>query len=168
MEENKTSTNSSGIEKLCEGTTKQTRAPRSPEGKILAANKHPGGRPTKYCDDVASKIINAIRAGNYMETAAAFAGVDKTTLYDWMKQGAAGKSPEMEEFSNAIKRALAESEFIDLSLIQKAAREGAWQASAWRLERRFRDRWGKSLEVGDIKNKSTEELLALLEDADTA
>ena len=38
------------------------------------------GRPTKLTPDVQEKIVQAIRAGNYIETAAAYAGV---RMYVW-------------------------------------------------------------------------------------
>jgi hypothetical protein len=125
------------------------------------------GRPPKFNQEVADKIVAAVRAGNYMETAAAFAGIHKDTLYAWLKEGANKKTGQYRKFSDAVKRALGEAEASDLMLIQKAAKDGVWQAAAWRLERRFRERWGKSIAVEDLKSKSTEELLALLEEADT-
>jgi hypothetical protein len=80
--------------------------------------------------------------GNYMETAAAFAGVHKSTLYEWLKKGAKSKSGIYKEFSDAVKKALAEAEVRDVAIISQAAKE-SWQASAWRLERKFPDKWGK-------------------------
>ena len=44
-------------------------------------------RPTKLNFNTHNKIITAIRAGNYIETAAAYAGVNKSTLYEWLKRG---------------------------------------------------------------------------------
>lgn len=49
----------------------------------------PGGRPTKCTPERVGGITLAIRGGNFVETAAAHAGVDKTTLYDWMRRGRA-------------------------------------------------------------------------------
>jgi len=43
-------------------------------------------RPTKLNFNTHNKIITAIRAGNYIETAAAYAGVNKSTLYEWLKR----------------------------------------------------------------------------------
>lgn len=125
------------------------------------------GRPPKFNEEAANRIVIAVRGGNYMETAAALAGISKDTLYAWLRTGARQKSGQLRDFSDAVKKALGEAEATDLALIQKAAKDGAWQAAAWRLERRFRDKWGKSIAVEDLKNKSTEELLALLEEADT-
>lgn len=117
-------------------------------------------RPTKLNFDTHNKIITAIRAGNYIETAAAYAGVNKSTLYEWLKRGEREKQRVAEnsryriresekpyvEFSNAVEKALAEAEIRDVAIIAKAAKE-QWQAAAWRLERKFPDRWGRKDKV---------------------
>lgn len=100
------------------------------------------GRPTKLTPALQAKVVEAIRAGNYIETAAAYAGVSKVTLYDWMRRGNEQKSGRFREFLNAVEKALGDSEARDVALIGKAAGED-WKAAAWRLERRFPDRWGR-------------------------
>ncbi|MBW2636985.1 MAG: hypothetical protein JRC86_05605 [Deltaproteobacteria bacterium] len=114
------------------------------------------GRPTKLTQAVQKKIVDAIRMGNYIETAAAYAGVNKVTLYDWLRRGQrekdrVAKNPRAKirvkerpfvEFSNAVEKALAEAEMRDVAIIGEAA-EKQWQAAAWRLERKFPARWGR-------------------------
>lgn len=123
------------------------------------------GRPSKFNPEVANTIVLAIRAGNYMETAAAHAGVNKDTLHDWLRRGARGEKPYI-EFSDSVKKALADAEMTDVMLVGKAAQAGAWQAAAWRLERRNRKRWGKHIKVELDKlnpdELSDEELDAIL------
>ncbi len=104
--------------------------------------KKPIGRPTKLTPELQAKILTAVRAGNYVETAAAHAGINKATLYDWLKRGADEESGIYREFSNAIEKAWADAEVMDVLLMSKAAQEN-WQAVAWRLERRHPDRWGR-------------------------
>ena len=113
------------------------------------------GRPTKISNEITHKIITAIRAGNYIETASAYAGINKSTLYDWLKRGEREKQRVAQnhrykirksekpyvEFSNAVEKALAEAEVRDVAIIGKASEE-QWQAAAWRLERKFPDRCG--------------------------
>jgi hypothetical protein len=122
------------------------------------------GRPTKLCPEVRDKIVQAIRAGNYIETAAAYAGIAKDTLYAWLRRGAAGTEPEYSEFAAAVEQALASAETRDVALIGQAA-EKEWQAAAWRLERKFPDRWGRKyrheLEAG-ARHGSLEGLLEQL------
>ena len=117
-------------------------------------------RPTKLTPEIQETIVNAVKLGNYIETAAALAGIHKSTLYDWMKRGAReaerlDKTPSAKprkkelpylEFSDALTRALAYAESRDVEMIDKAAIED-WRASAWRLERRNSERWGKKDKV---------------------
>lgn len=101
------------------------------------------GQPTKLSPAVQEKICDAIRAGNYIETSASYAGVDKQTLYNWLKWGARDGKGAFWEFSKAVERAMADAEVRDVALIGRAASTGVWQASAWRLERRYPLRWGR-------------------------
>lgn len=114
------------------------------------------GRPSKISNEIKHKIITAIRAGNYIETASAYAGISKSTLYDWLRRGEREKQRAEEnprykirkseqpfvDFSDAVEKALAEAEVRDVAIIGKASEE-QWQAAAWRLERKFPDRWGR-------------------------
>jgi transposase len=108
-----------------------------------ASKKRPPGRPTRLTPELQAKLCDAIRAGNYMETAAAFAGIRKATLHNWLRRGARQSQGIYHAFSEAVEKALADSEARDVALIAKAAAEGQWQAAAWRLERKFPDRWGR-------------------------
>lgn len=113
------------------------------------------GRPTKLTEEITAEVCKAIRAGAYVETAAAFAGIAKDTLYAWMKRGARDHEGVDEggiyrDFSDALSKALADAEMADLLTIRAASQNGAWQASAWRLERRFPQRWRQRQGV-DVK-----------------
>lgn len=101
------------------------------------------GRPTKLTQEVHDKIVTAIRAGNYIETAAAYGGIAKQTLYDWLKRGEADPGSAYGKFLDAVERAKADAEVRDLYLIDQAAQDGSWQAAAWKLERKFPQKWGR-------------------------
>jgi transposase len=103
-------------------------------------------RPVKLTTHLKEQIALAIRTGNYIEVAAAFAGVSKDTLYRWLRQGQKARSGPYREFSDAVERAMAESEIRDVAIIGKAAEE-SWQAAAWRLERKHPERWGRKDKV---------------------
>ena len=105
-------------------------------------NQKRPGRPSKLTPDLIEKICAPIAAGNYMETAAAYAGVAKDTLYAWLRKGREQKRGLFREFSDAVERAMAEAEMRDVLLVAKAA-ETQWQAAAWRLERRTPQKWGR-------------------------
>ena len=47
------------------------------------------------------------------------------------------------EFSDTVKKAQAQSEAMLVGLVGKAA-EKNWTAAAWRLERKFPDKWGRT------------------------
>ena len=118
--------------------------PRSkPSKKKVLKPGSKDGRPTKYNDEVVSKILAFVRAGN-----------NKDTLYDWLRRGAKNEQP-FKDFSDACERAMAEADMIDLSDISKAARAGSWQAAAWRLERRNPKQFGRTTEESDRTVKVT-------------
>lgn len=113
------------------------------------------GRPTKLTADIQQKIVSALTAGNYQETAAAYAGVARATFYNWLARGqaerdsiAAGGKPNKSEaayaeFLDAVESARAQAEIRSVALIQKAANDGTWQAAAWYLERSHPQKWGR-------------------------
>lgn len=100
------------------------------------------GRKTKLTPERQTKILNAIRAGAYMETAAAAAGVNKETLYAWLKRGNVEPESIYSAFVEAVHEAQASAELRDVLTLSKAAADGDWRAAAWRLERKFPKRWG--------------------------
>tara|TARA_R110002110_G_scaffold100479_5_gene256010 strand:- start:1316 stop:1783 length:468 start_codon:yes stop_codon:yes gene_type:complete len=111
------------------------------KAKAKKAPKKAMGRPTKICPEITSLIVSAILAGSYVETASALAGISKDTFYNWLKKGAAAQSGVFFEFSDAIQKAMAQAEMNDLLVINKAAQR-SWQAAAWKLERKYPNRWG--------------------------
>lgn len=82
------------------------------------------GRPvgtTKLTAEVQETIVTAIRQGNYLETAAALAGIHRDTLYSWIRKGVT--SPEgnrYRDFSDMLTRALAQSEAEAVAAIDAA------------------------------------------------
>ena len=124
-----------------------------------------GGRPTKLTPDVQDRIVRLLRAGNYIETAAAFCDIDKPTLYAWLKRGNRQRKGIFREFLNAVDAAQAEAEIRDLEVIRK---EGAWQGAAWRLERKFPRRWGRHdrLDIGELPKPVVLDLVTARDDSD--
>lgn len=103
------------------------------------------GRRTKLTEEVKDRILQAVSAGNYLETAAQFAGVDASTMRRWVVKGEAAGAPEpYRSFCAALKGARAAAEVRSVTLIQQAATNGTWQAAAWYLERSYPDRWGRT------------------------
>jgi transposase len=91
---------------------------------------------------VRRKIVEAIRAGNYVETAAAYGGIGQTTFYKWMERGESPAAAEREfrEFRDTIKKALADAEVHAVEVVRRAMPEN-WQGAMTYLERRYPERW---------------------------
>jgi transposase len=92
-------------------------------GTAMAANtpaRRHGGRPTKLTDEVHDKIVQAVRAGNYLETAAYYAGVHPATVHRWMKEAdEPGAARAKREFREAVTRARAEAEVRVIGVVQR-------------------------------------------------
>lgn len=105
------------------------------------------GRPTKLDAAVASQVVDLLKRGNYVETAAAVAGVSKVTVYEWLRRGARERSGPYHDFAVAAEKAQAEAETLDLARLEKLALKGDFRAITWRLERRNARRWGPQVQV---------------------
>jgi transposase len=113
------------------------------------------GRSSKLTPEVQKAIVEALRAGNYQESAAAYVGISHTTFHNWLNRGreearritdgekANPKEAAYLEFLDAVEKARGEAEVRNVMHIQRAAQEGTWQAAAWFLERSFPRRWGR-------------------------
>ena len=130
-------------EPLQTGGAVEYTGPTSPYPSGAPPKVRKPGRRTKLTDDLIDKICVLVRAGNYVETAAAYAGVHKETLYQWFRRGASSRRGIYRRFADAVLKATAEAELRDLQIIASAAANGQWQAAAWRLERRVPLRWGR-------------------------
>lgn len=119
------------------------------EEKKRGRPKNKVGRPSKISQEKIDIIVNALRTGAYIETCALHAGVDKRTIYDWLKKGNNGENELCVKFLNAVNKAMAEAELRDIRNIQMHA-EKDWRASAWRLERKFPKKWGYKQQIQEL------------------
>ncbi len=101
------------------------------------------GRPDKRSDPaVVEMLIQYITAGNPYETCCYLAGVDATTFRAWMRQGK--EAPDgtfARSFYMRVKKAVGEACHRNLMRIQKGT--SSWTSSAWFLERRFPEEFGR-------------------------
>jgi transposase len=103
------------------------------------------GRPTALTPQTQERILSLLRLGNYIDVACKAAGIHKDTFYEWMKRGRSGKAADERHaaFAVEVDSALAQAEARDVQTILMAS-QATWQAAAWRLERRFPERWSRS------------------------
>jgi len=94
-------------------------------------------------DDIQERIVKALHAGNYQETAARYGGIGESTFYKWMARGLEEPDSKYGKFREAVENAKAASEVNDVALITQASNNGTWQAAAWKLERKFPQKWGR-------------------------
>ncbi len=134
-----------------------------PAGDTVETRQRRIGRPPILNSDVTKRVADIVRGGNYAEVAAASVGINRDTFYRWLREGARIRRTldplddaeydtavdaltdhefNMAAFSDAIEKAMGESEVIDVLNVRKAASEH-WQAAMTRLERRHPQRWGR-------------------------
>lgn len=120
--------------------------------------RYPKGSNPKLSKDLISKLSILIKNGAYIETAAAAVGISKDSFYRWLRNGKKEEGSELEkELSYAVMQASAISEINDLEIISKAAKSpNGWKAAAWRLERKFPEKWGR-LSKGESEVSDTED-----------
>lgn len=130
-------------------------------GRLLSGSDHGRlqfrvrGRPPKLTPEVATAITKLIADGVPYSTAAEACGVSKATLSSWLRKGSQlGAKAQYRELVAALKKAKAKGIAARVKRIASAAKEGAWQADAWWLERQVPEQFA-------INKKETRELLKL-------
>src|SRR5262249_42269890 len=120
--------------------------PRMPKPKATAK----GGRKTRLTAELQEIIIDTLRGGHYMTTAADFAGVSVDTIYDWI-QPREGRHPtrkptaQLTAFAEAVKKAQADWLFATLQRIQGKGRDIPPERRT--SKRTITDAEGKTLKV---------------------
>lgn len=103
------------------------------------------GRRTTLTPEVQLRIIEAILAGNYFDTACRYAGVAPSTAYEWIARGneqsERSAEPHFVEFAEAIARANAQVEVQAVATLRRHGQKDA-RALMEFLMRRFPERWG--------------------------
>jgi len=112
--------------------------PRAPRKKIDGTHT-----AAKWSPERQTKICAALANGMYVKQAAQMGGIQVSTFHAWCQSGREGVEPYV-GFLEATTLARVAAEARALQNIQTAANSGQWTASAWILERRFPERWGRS------------------------
>lgn len=99
--------------------------------------------------DTVQQLLEAVEAGNYIETAAELAGLSKVTVYNWLKRAEANETPYV-ALANALKRASARAEAAEVTKVRNAGNDPRfWAASMTYLERRHPERWARRQDGND-------------------
>jgi len=100
-------------------------------------------------------VLNAIRGGSDLDTACHYAGLSSAVIGRMLERGmiasqleAGGQDLDEEQAENLrvwneITKARADAVVRNVTLIQKAAQDGSWQAAAWWLERAVPGQYGR-------------------------
>jgi len=96
------------------------------------------GRKPKINKEIVERFVRAIKLGCPIKDACGCAGIGETTYYKWMQWADSDRRDAKiyRDFREQVKAAEGEATQAWLAIIEKAAREGSWQAAAWKLERR--------------------------------
>ena len=94
------------------------------------------GRRAKLTAEVQRRIVQAIKLGATYDLASQYAGIDRSTFYNWMAAGREKRSPSKRDFFDAVKEAEGGHALQALATIHRAAKDGDWKAGAWLIERR--------------------------------
>ena len=96
---------------------------------------------------VKERILELLSAGNFWHVAASAAGLSRTTVYNWIRQGRRdlrnGLDTPEAQFAQEVEKADALGQIYHVNQILRAS-ETSWQASAWFLERKYPKLWGRN------------------------
>ena len=132
-------------------------------------------RQTKLDDEVQKKICDALKLGNFRQTAAKAAGISLRTFTHWMKLGKDRNNKPFLAFRRAVLEAETMAEMRAVGLIVQKAAEDPKHAQWW-LTHRWPERWaektrlrmehtgkaGGPIEVTDARDKLFEKLASAL------
>lgn len=99
------------------------------------------GRRPKWSPGLQEGLCNVLALGGTRRAACARVGITPDTFYHWLER--------YQTFSDAVDRAEADAELRYLTPVARAANDGDWRAGIAWLERRRRQDWALSVEVGE-------------------
>ena len=94
----------------------------------------------KFTDEIKQKLIVYRQNGLSKCKCAKMAGINESTLYDWINKGKKAKRGKYREWYLAFEKAYVEFEAYHL---QRIIDDDSWQSSAWILERKFKNEYAK-------------------------
>lgn len=130
------------------------------EGRQRGKEREPG-RPSKLTPQVGQDVVLAMEAGNFLDTAAAWAGIDVSTVHRWMRIGREEadlpdkQRTEFYEFYHFVTRAEARSEVRAVILLRRGM-DNDWRAAAEYLRRRHPSKWNRAFGDVNVRGKGTQ------------
>ena len=100
----------------------------------------------KFTPGARRRFVEGIRLGATVTMACNFAGFGRSCFYQAMERGRQNPDSLYGEFVADVDRAKGQAAIGWLAKIEKAANDGAWQAAAWKLERRYPDDYGRRVQ----------------------
>lgn len=100
----------------------------------------PGGRPTKYKQEMCQTVVKLMSEGASLIEVAAELGVDQETLHRWKKE------EDKKEFSNAIKEGTALSEAWWQRMGRVNLGNGSFSYTGWYMNMKNRFGWADKTE----------------------
>jgi len=88
-----------------------------------------GGRPTKYGDEIVTKLENIFKVGGTIEEATSYAGISKPTYYRWLedKSGFITKMEAAQHYADVVAKNL---------VVESITRDKNIENAKWWLEKR--------------------------------
>jgi hypothetical protein len=131
-------------------------------------------RPSKLTEEVVTNITNALKLGNFRQTACKAAGIGYRTFREWMAFGKRFPKGKFGRFRRAVLEAETRAEMRAVGLIMQKAAEDPKHAQWW-LSHRWPKNWadktrarlehtgknGGPIEVIDARNKLIDRLSGL-------
>lgn len=97
------------------------------------------------------KAFPLIAEGNFAEVVYMSLGISKSTYFRWLAQGEQDEIENRQsiyrDFLDSKNEADSIAEMKNVENIKRAAIDGTWQASAWLLERKHKNRWSQKQDI---------------------
>lgn len=106
-------------------------------------------RHIKLTPEIQKRLLDAFSVGASHRNACDYAGITPQTMYNWIEKAETGRAPYV-AFLEQLKLSEGTAAVGWLAKIEKAASEGSWQAAAWKLERRYPQDYGRTVQEHHI------------------
>jgi hypothetical protein len=133
-----------------------------------SSRPHPIGRPPKLTAGMIEQLCDLLIQGQTIAKAAILTGISESTIYRWL---VIGKKEGAEViYVELVERVSEATECSEFELLQRMRKAGEkpdhWRATAWMLERRFPEKYGKKSpthpDLENIKSESNSAGLAVV------